>query len=84
MWNGACLGRLMNSRKFSLFFKVHRATLIDGREAAVKVQHKKVKKHAFADAVVIEVRLLIPNYRRLEMCFSFYKIIIHEKNFLYW
>ena len=39
----------------STFVKVHRAVLKDGREVAVKVQHKTVKQHAFQDAKVIEV-----------------------------
>lgn len=34
--------------------QVHKAVLKDGREVAVKVQHKAVKKHAFQDAKVIE------------------------------
>jgi len=34
--------------------QVHRAVLKDGSIVAVKVQHKLVKKHAFADAIVIE------------------------------
>ncbi|XP_066931298.1 aarF domain-containing protein kinase 1-like [Clytia hemisphaerica] len=34
--------------------QVHKAVLKDGKEVAVKIQHKTVKQHAFEDAKVIE------------------------------
>merc|ERR1712137_334551 len=35
--------------------QVHKAVLKDGKEVAVKIQHKTVKQHAYQDAKVIEL-----------------------------
>ncbi len=35
-------------------YQVHHATLHDGTEVAVKVQHKFVKKHSFVDIVTMD------------------------------
>jgi len=49
--------RILPYKPLTLFYnlQVHKAVLKDGREVAVKVQHKAVKQHAFQDAKVIEV-----------------------------
>ena len=44
-----------HSSPYNLLQQVHKAVLKDGKEVAVKIQHKTVKQHAFQDAKVIEV-----------------------------
>lgn len=52
----------------------------DGKEVAVKVQHKTVKKHAFRDEKVIEVSwnfLIFPSSNRKFTCFAFEAVYNH-------
>lgn len=48
--------------------QVHRATLKDGTQVAVKVQHPKVYTHAFVDMATMEVRLELNNVMDVLSC----------------
>lgn len=48
--------------------QVHRATLKDGTQVAVKVQHPKVYTHSFVDMATMEVRLEPSNVMNVLFC----------------
>ena len=66
---------------------MHRATLNNGQEVAVKVQHKFVKKHSFVDIVTMDflvraVKFVFPDFEFMWLAEEMKKNLPLELSFI--